>query len=276
MNIEEYYIGMAADLMPEGYQIMKRQKDVREALDTTNYGDINKDITKEDAFIYASERLQENADVPAIIEKKKDLNRALRYLRENDKVFMIKTGGKNKQSRRQYIIQYFEENFLKEGFVYYRTLIYIYLGGKIRWEDKGYKSGSGRTAKMYKDDITSRGYGSMSGYGKGERSKKRFLLDKNAPTPEELAEIALRDAPHATQEFYDNNLGLALTEVLEAFNDVNSTADAFAILESVYNQHNKKEKKDFDVADLDTTDYYNDNGYFVENEPYNDNGFVTF
>ena len=64
-----------------------------------------------------------NADVPAIIEKQKD-NRELLYLRENNKVLMIKTGGKNRQSRRSYIIQYFEENFLREYFVYYRTLIF--------------------------------------------------------------------------------------------------------------------------------------------------------
>ena len=252
---------------------MKRQKDVREALKSSNYGNINDEIEKEDAFIYLSDHLQKHTDLPAIIDKQKDLNKALRYLRENDKVFMVKTGAKNSQSRRQYIIQYFEENFLKENFVYYRTLIYIYLGGKIRWEDKGYKSGG----KMYKNDITSRGYGSMSGYGKGERAKKRFLFDKSAPTPEELAEISLNDAFEDTQNYYDAN-GNALSEIMAAFGDVNSTADAFGILEDVYNKHNRREKVDFDYEELfvDDQKYYNDNGYFVENEPYNDNGFLVF
>ena len=65
---------------------------------------------------------------------------------------------------------------------------------------------------------------------------------------------------------------------MAAFGDVNSTADAFGILEDVYNKHNRREKVDFDYEELfvDDQKYYNDNGYFVENEPYNDNGFLVF
>jgi len=123
---------------------------------------------------------------------------------------------------------------------------------------------------MYKNDITSRGFGSMSGYGKGERSKKRFLLDKAAPTPEELAEISLQDALLETQSYYENE-GNALTEVMSAFSDVNSTSEAFGILEGIYNQHNRREKKDFDYDDAFVDDDYN-NSY---NYNYNDD-FVTF
>jgi hypothetical protein len=207
-----------------GMEGKKNMQEVFDVIEAGRPGTFNDELTYDGESITASDNLKENAGVPYEITTKRDLRKAISYLRKQDKAILYRADiaddiaymstAKRKQ-RAKDLLNYNgtgDANNSDDG--YLQTLFYIVDGGKFAWNSEGNSRG-------VKDELLA----TRSGDGRQDRKMKAGILnDSRGVTPERFAENITAYGADDT----DVKEG-----VLQAISEVNTPAQALDILEGI-------------------------------------------
>ncbi|MDR0831141.1 MAG: hypothetical protein LBN95_13700 [Prevotellaceae bacterium] len=180
-------IGFAQDLFPENkIKLLRTMKDARETLlNSRRLSSINNEIAHdEDGKIILSKTLQDTLQLPEWVEKKKDINSALRFIKTNDDGYIFfekpETAADFEDAKkiRTNMWNWYDETAKSSPELI--ALGYFAKGGKVKWND---------VITSYHEKI-GKGLKSESGFGDGERKAMRALLnEKTGLTPAKIAEF---------------------------------------------------------------------------------------
>lgn len=212
------------ELTRYGMEGKKNMQEVFDTIDAGETGTFNDELVFDGETITASENLKQHAGVPYEITTKRDLRKAISYLRQQDKAILFRADiaddvaymstARRKQRVRELLNYNGTGDARNSDDGYLQALFYILDGGKFAWNSDGTSRGA------REEIIATRG-----GDGRADRKAKAAILnDKRGVTPERFAESITA---------YGEDDADVKGGVLQAITEVNTPAQALDILEGI-------------------------------------------